>query len=326
MNVADSLPRDSARFVVTGPSGWIGQAVLAYLSRVTGGPLTGRVTLFASGARTQHLPSGETLPVRPLASITSADTADAHVVHLAYLTKEKAEELGERRFSETNIAIDDAVLEAIEAGVPRSIFVASSGAARLAAAGRDLHPYGLAKLRQEARFLEAAKKAAIPALAGRIFNLAGPYINKLESYAISNFVQQARDTGRIRIAAASPVFRSFLHVENLAALIHAAAKQGIGRPMPIDLCGGEIVEMADLAAKVAEAYGEDIAIERGLVDFARPSLYLGSYADTRVLGMETDISLASLRQQVIDTISWISQDRIASRPREKVAGIHENFE
>lgn len=300
-----SPPRVPERIVLTGPSGWIGQALLAYLARSSGGDLAGRVTAFASSGRQQRLASGGTLAIRPLASITAADTADAHVIHLAYLTKEKAEILGERAFTDANLAIDDLVLRAIADGVPRSVFIASSGAAQLAASGRDLHPYGLAKLRQEQRFLEVAAKSGAPALAGRIFNLAGPYINKLESYALSNFVQQALVTGRIRIAAAVPVFRSFLHVEDLAALVCAAAVREIGRSAPLDLCGGEVVEMADLADAVVHAMVSDVAVERGSVDLSRPSLYLGNFADTRVLAMEAAVPLAKLGSQVDDTISWI---------------------
>jgi nucleoside-diphosphate-sugar epimerase len=299
--------------VLTGPSGWIGQAMLARLAVSLGGAVGARVTAFASGARVMALSSGEQLAVRDLAGITPEDVAGAHVIHLAYLTKEKAEELGERAFTDTNLAIDDALLAAMALARPASVFVASSGAAALAARGDDLHPYGLCKLRQEARFLHWAKGSGVPTIAGRIFNVAGPHINKLEAYALSNFAVQVRDTGAIRIAARLPVFRSFLHVNDLCDMVIGAARAGIGRMAPIDLCGGEVLEMADLAALVAARSGCDPQILRDSVDTARTSVYLGHFPDTRVLAMDTGVVLATTSAQVADTFDWIAA--LASQPQ-----------
>ncbi|WP_371431967.1 NAD-dependent epimerase/dehydratase family protein [Novosphingobium sp.] len=295
----------SSRFVLTGPSGWIGQAMLDALARERGGRLEGHVTAFASRARVMDLPWGERLEIRPLETITPDDVAGAHIIHLAYLTKEKADQLGESAFTTVNRAIDDALLAAVGSAAPASLFVASSGAAALAEHGTDLHPYGLAKLRQEARFLEWAAVLGVPTIAGRIFNLAGPYINKLRSYAISDFALQAREDGEIRIQASVPVFRSYLHVEDLCTLVIGAAQQGIGRPTPIDLCGAEVVEMADIAALVAEASYGSPPICRGPVDFSRPSLYLGNPTHTKVLAMELGISLRPLSVQIVDTVAWL---------------------
>jgi nucleoside-diphosphate-sugar epimerase len=295
----------SSRYVVTGPSGWIGRTLLSRLEENLGAGISAQVTAFASSARDQLLPSGAKLPVRPLETISPADVEGAHLVHLAYLTKEKAEQLGERRFTEGNLAIDDAVLGAMAVAAPASVFVASSGAAALAARGEDLHPYGLTKLRQEARFLDAAACSDVPTIAGRIFNLSGPNINKISSYAISNFVQQAREQGRIRIEATVPVFRSFLHVGDLCAMIDAAARVGIGRDRPVDLCGGKVVEMGELALAIASEVGDGIAIERGQVDCSKPSAYLGKYSETKSMAMCLGIDLVSLQKQISDTVAWL---------------------
>lgn len=279
--------------------------MLAYLTERMGGMLMGRVRAFASEERDMDLPSGESLSVRALASIRPDDVDGAHVIHLAYLTKDKVDGLGERRFFDTNIAIDDHLLGALEQGRPASLFVASSGAAALAARGIDLHPYGMAKLRQEARFLRWAKSADVPAIAGRIFNIAGPYINKLDAYAISNFIMQALNRPEIHIQADTPVFRSSLHVRDLCALIVEAGLHRVGRPRPIDMCGAESVEIGDLAALIAAEMG-NIPIRRTSVRYDKPSIYLGNFADTKILAMELGFDLIPLAMQVRDTIRWIS--------------------
>lgn len=286
---------------MTGPSGWIGQAMLAVL--VARGVRDLR--LFGSREGTVLVPgTTQELSVRPLDTIAPADVAGAHCVHLAYLTKEKNELLGEVEFRRVNTAIDAKVLHALREGTPASLFVASSGAASLAESGRDLHPYGLTKLEQEERFLDFADSSGVPVLAGRIFNLAGPYINKIESYAISNFARQARIFGRIAIEARMPVFRSYLHILDLCSLVLAAATSGLGRKRPVDLCGAEVVEMEDLAWQVATACG-GVPVTRENLSFGSSGVYLGNFTETKMLAMELGCSLSGLADQIRDTIGWL---------------------
>lgn len=293
------------RFVITGPTGWIGMAMLAVLAECLGPGWADHVTLFASSARPMTAPDGTSIAVRALEHIKAADVDGAHVIHLAYLGKEQVALAGERRFTDTNLAIDDHVLKAISEAAPASVFVASSGAASLAATGMDRHPYGLCKLRQEDRFLAWAASSGTPTICGRIFNVAGPHINKTGSYAIAVFIGQARDHGVIRIDATVPVFRSYLHVYDLCRMIVEAAKRQLDRSIPIDLCGFETVEMSDIAATVASEMKLSAAIERGGVDWSRPNAYLGSFCDTKVLAMQTEVPLAPFLWQVADTVRWI---------------------
>ncbi len=53
----------------------------------------------------------------------------------------------------------------------------------------------------------------------RIFNLGGPFINHTQAYALGDFILTLTRTGRIAIGAADPVFRSFVHVSEMARVI-----------------------------------------------------------------------------------------------------------
>ncbi len=293
------------RVVVTGPTGWIGSALLAVLADRFGPRWHQTTRLFGSSRRTVTAPDGTDMPMESLDALCPDDLDGAIVVHLAYLTKEKAGLLGERQFSDVNLSIDDKVLGALATATPQSVFVASSGAAALAADGRDRHPYGMSKLRQEDRFLAWGAASGVPVIAGRIFNVAGPHINKLDSYAIAVFIGQARRDGAIRIEARVPVFRSYLHVSDLCALIIEAGTQGIGRSRAIDLCGAEVLEMSDIAATVAQLIDPLIPIAREGVDWLRPNAYLGDFVDTKTLAMQTGVPLASFLDQVADTARWM---------------------
>ena len=296
----------SRPIVITGPTGWIGHAVLMRLAAWRGIGWERSVRLFGSRAGDLPTADGHVLPVQPLETLTGSDVEGALVIHLAYLTKEKVEQIGERQFIDTNLAIDDRLLTALGEGRPQAVFVASSGAAALAAEGRDRHPYGLAKLRQEDRLLAWGANAGVPVLAGRIWNIAGPYMNKVGSYALGNMLTQARTGEQIRIQAAVPVFRSFLHVADLADLVLLALSESVGRPGPTDLCGAEALEMGDIAAQVAVLAGlGEGAITRPAVNWMQPSVYLGEFAQTKTLAMQLGHQLVGFHRQLVDTDHWL---------------------
>ena len=291
--------------MITGPTGWIGRALLARVTREGG---LDRVRLFGSSARTILAPDGTPLPMRALAEIGANDVADADVIHLAYLTKEKAELLGEAAFAAGNRAIDGALLAAIGQARPHALFIASSGAARLAEEGRDLHPYGVAKLAQERAFLAYGLETGVPVTVARIFALAGPHINKVESYAIASFLTQAFATGRIRIAAARPVYRSYLHVDDLAGLALRLLDAGLGAPAAIDFCGSEILEMGEIAGAVARLVGlPQDAIERPSLNFDDASAYLGDPVAMRTLALRLGQPLADFATQLRDTARFLRE-------------------
>jgi len=304
-----------ARFVVTGPTGWIGSALLALLHRAGDPDALGEgesVALFGSRAGMVQVTDGPALPIRPLMQIGAADVGGAHIVHLAYLTKDKLANMTEDEFRRANTEIDDAVIAAARESRPASIFVASSGAARQAADGLDDNAYGLTKLEQEARFLELARPSGVSVLCGRIFNLAGPYINKLGEYAVSNFAVQALEKRCIRIDTDKLMFRSFLHVEDLCRIVLRAARQQVSEGRPVDLCGMELLEIQDIAERVAGQIGGDIAVERPEVSFERVSDYVGRPVDCRALAASLDLRLKGFDAQLAETISWIRALRAQS--------------
>jgi nucleoside-diphosphate-sugar epimerase len=248
--------------------------------------------------------------MRSFDTIGPADVEGALVLHLAYLTKEKVELLGERAFFDTNSAIDERLLAACRDGRPRGVFVASSGAAALAEQGRDRHLYGMCKLLQEDRFLDFGAKAGVPVLVGRIYNLGGPWINKLSAYAIANMLVQAFDTGEVRINATVPVYRSYLHVEDLCVLVLAGLEDGLSPGRPLDLCGAEIVEMAHVAEEVARVAGVGAtAIVREALDYERPAIYVGDPTQTLTLALRYGIRLRGLAAQVADTALYLREKR-----------------
>jgi nucleoside-diphosphate-sugar epimerase len=302
------MSEGAPRFVVTGASGWVGQAVLHTLKHRLGRGWAGRVKTFGSTERRLPTPAG-LAPQRALESLRPADVEGAYVLHLAFLGREKGG-ADEAAFRAANRAIDAEIAAALRQVRPAGLFVSSSGAAKMAETGVDRHAYGLAKLEQEALFADLAAATGAATLIGRIYNLAGPHMNKLESYALSAFLLQARDTGVIRIEATRPVYRAYLHALDLAALVIGALKAGEGWDGPKDLCGMTAVEMQDVALAAAKAAGLPAsALRRGSVDLQRPSVYLGDPVHTRTLALGLGLTLESFETQVRDTARWLGVGR-----------------
>jgi UDP-glucuronate decarboxylase len=300
----------SSKYVITGPTGWIGRAALHHLIGALGPDGAQHVRAFGSQARTMALPGGGELNVRALTDLTSADIDGAIVLHLAYLTQEKAGPLGASAFFSTNLAIDDAVLSACRQGHAKGVFVASSGAAGAAADPASRTLYGVTKLLQEDRFLQFGRETGTPTLVGRIYNISGPHINKIDSYALSSMIGMALRGEELVINASIPVYRSYLHVDDLVRLVLAQLSSGEQAPASaIDLCGPLVVEMEDLAHAVVAAVGHpaNYPIRRGKVDCRRPNVYVGDVTAARGLALRYGLRLRDFETQVADTVAFLQR-------------------
>ena len=305
-----SLPPPIERLVVTGATGWLGRTALGLARRWWGGGADGRVLAYGSREGRVEVAGGG-FAVRPLAELPGADLRGAVVLHFAFLTKDRLGEGADAEFVSRNIQIDDAVATAVRRSTPAGLFAASSGAARLVQqGGGDL--YGLMKLMQERRFCALRAEIDAPVLTGRIWSVAGPHINKPEAYALAAFLLQARRQGRVTIEATLPVYRSYLHVEDLVSVLLATLTAPGRTPAGvIDLAGAQAVEMADVAREAALAAGlDETAVERGAIDFTRRNVYLGDPTPFRDLALAAGVRPHAFTEQVRDTLRHL--DDVAS--------------
>ncbi len=279
---------------ITGATGWLGLALLDMIHRQSRGGARDRVHLYGSKARIITGPGGREYRIQALTDVVHADLRGHLVFHFAALTRDRVGDMTAADFRAASRAIDDAVLHAIERTPPHAVFAASSGAAAV----HD-EPYADAKRQQEQRFLSTG----VPVLAGRLYNLAGPHINKLHGYALSSCIVQARDTGRIVLAADHPVYRSYAHVEDVLSLVLAALQTGVGRDAPFDLAGDQVVELQDIAVAVTRHL--PAAIERPVCDQARPHHYVGDPQPLRDLAAQFDRALSPFADQVSDTVRFL---------------------
>ncbi len=295
--------RDSGlRFGVTGATGWLGRAATEVLAAaLSPDQRTARLALFASRARAMEAKGGVPLMVRPLAEL-----ADANIdvlLHFAYVTREYADEHGLAQYVTANVDITAQVTSFILLRKPRFVAYGSSGAASQALlAPLDLggNPYGALKVLDERVLRQASQDVGARSLVLRVFNVAGPWMTKPDAFAIGDLIGQASAASVTRIRAERPVIRSFVDVEDIAAIMIAAAlTDTIGPDVVVDTAGVEEIEVGALAARVRSALNlGDGTIERSWNPDAAPDRYVGSPEQFSTLARALGIPLRPLDEQI----------------------------
>ena len=316
-SLARRLADSDLDIVVTGVGGWIGRAVLEMVDAAFGDSLPARVHVYGSTRRTLQLASGRRLTSRPLGELRDLKVGPHLLMHLAFLTREHAATQSVASYVTLNEDISAVVLDHAHRSPLEAVFLPSSGAVYGAdgapCADLETNPYGALKLRDEARFADVSpvERAAIV----RVFNLAGPFINKGSIYALASIISDLERGGPIRLRADHLVVRSYVHVRDLVEIAFAVMLGQIPGPgVPFDTAGDREIEIGDLASLTAALLGmPDTRIDRPEIAGDNPAdRYVGDGMLLRELALGSGIELAPLDVQVVDTAAFIWPSRQAS--------------
>ena len=304
-DVRASLRAADRRIVITGAGGWLGMATLELLSDALGPALDARVACFGSSRRTLALLDGRTVEQSPLVDLAQLAPQPSLVLHLAFLTKDRAETMSEADYRHANRALSGVVLDALDAIDARAVFVASSGAARFvedSTRSDAMRLYGDLKRADEDAFAGWAEARNRRAIIVRLFNIAGPHINKVRSYALSALILDALEAGAIRVTAPHCVVRGYVAIRELMSLVFALLLDERQRVVRFDT-GGEAMEMGEVAAAVGAEFAG--VVERNIARSDGEDVYLGDPACYDRLLREYDIDAVSFAQQVRETGDYL---------------------
>jgi len=285
-------PMSGVPVVITGAGGWLGQAALEMAHRAGA-----EIHAFGASARDHTLRSGATLPIRPLGELATLRCPAPLVLHMAFLTREYAAKMPVEAYIATNRAISDTVEAFIRRNGARGVFVPSSGAVY----APPPNPYGDGKREDEARFAALG----VPYVSIRVFNLAGPFINKLDSYALACIIRDLLAERPVTLRAAHPVWRGYAHVGDVLNI--ALGLLARGESPPVFDSWGEPVELSALAARAARGLGKPLVLHRPEWQNGAPDIYLGDAV--AFLGFASSIGLepASLDRQILDTADYLGR-------------------
>lgn len=306
-DIADAVVRSDFTFIITGAGGWLGQATLEMLEQAMGDSISRRVTAFTSSARELQLRSGRMLSCRALQDIAKISPRKSLIFHYAFLTRDKIADMPLETFITQNKAISDYVFAAMQYPGAAGIFVPSSGAVYRADRTMDedmqKNPYGVMKAQDEQRFL--ALSASRRVVISRVFNLSGPFINKLGSYALSSIIMDILNGRPIELHADKEVWRSYMHVRDVVELAMLMLIAETSMPCtPFDTTGEEDIEIGALAERVVRVLGKPgWSIHRPPI-LNSENRYIGDGNAIRGLLADFAIIPYGLDTQILDTAAY----------------------
>jgi UDP-glucuronate decarboxylase len=299
------------RVVVVGAGGWLGLATLELLHALFGDVFPERVTCFGSTARTLALRGRLTVEQQPLSRLAGLPARPTLVLHLAFLTQEKAKAMPEADYIAANRGISGVVLEALDTIGADGVFLPSSGAVYMVdqpEAQASMRLYGRLKRDDEAAFADWSRRRRKRAVIARVFNLSGPYINKQSSYALACFIADALAGRPIEIRATRPVLRSYVAISELMSVAFGALTDGEAGPVLFDTAGENIYEMSDIAAVVEDTLGHGRGVRRPPLTESEPDRYTGDGAVYRRLRALLGIEPVAFTLQVEETSRFMAQE------------------
>jgi nucleoside-diphosphate-sugar epimerase len=269
----------------------LGQAALEMFSAAGA-----EVMAFSAAPRRLTLRTGGVVPSWALSDLAGL-RVPALVFHCAYLTREHASRLSLSDYVAANETISALVQNYIKRSGTLGVFLPSSGAVYL---GNELadNPYGVLKRRDEAVFKELTANCVVM----RIFNLSGPYINKLDSYVLACIIKDYLAGGPVRLRAAHPVWRAYTHVADVVDLAACLLMDRVA--LPVFDTGGEAIEISALARRVA---GPGVKIIRPDWESGVADRYLGDDAMFTQIATQQGLTLRGLDQQITETVDYIAQ-------------------
>jgi nucleoside-diphosphate-sugar epimerase len=321
---AKALKAGDQRIIVVGAGGWLGLATLELLHRLLGSAaFHARVVAFGSSGRLLELRDGLCVAQRALSDLADLAPAPSLVLHLAFLTQEKAKAMSEEGYVQANRAISRQVLDALDQIGANGVFVPSSGAVYRVGdpdAEASMRLYGRLKLEDEAAFSGWAKARGKRAVIARVFNLSGPYINKQSSYALACFIKDALAGRPIEIRATRPVYRSYVAISELMSLVFGILMDhGVGA-VTFDTAGDVEYEMSEIAAAVSDGLCADVGVRRGPISASSADRYLGRSERALALRRRYGVTAITFAEQILETGQFIMAPTTAACVSRAVPG------
>ena len=177
------------------------------------------------------------------------------IVHLAFLTKGRVNEITNKVYILQNREITQTVVRLIKTANPSWVTTVSSGAAAKFNSSIEDDPYGFLKLEEEFAIKTVCAELGIGFSIGRLWGAMGFDMPINRKYAISDFICQALGSKQINIEASKMTYRYYCDSRNFMEMCITLAELKYNK---IFDSGGFKVEIGVLAELVSAKTGSKI--------------------------------------------------------------------
>ncbi len=308
MNIQSHISSGAYRhLLLTGAGGWFGLTALNVFEQKYG-PEALRKFVIPFASRTREINFGSAYgPIQALDLRQLLDVPNpAGLLHLAFLTRDRVEEVGIEAYVDINRGITDKIAHLLRTNPTLPIITTSSGAAAvLDGAEPDLEGNPYATVKKEEEDLLHLESNTRMAIVFRVYGASGRFIRGAERFALGNFLNTAIGRNRIKIRSSCQVERSYVHVGTLMEL----SWQILMKPEPqgfqiVDACTDHI-SMLDLARLISRREG--LPEPEHEIDFSLPVDYYGGDRLRFLRKLEArGLEALSLDSQIEDTKRGLS--------------------
>ncbi len=309
--------------VVTGATGWVGRTAVHELQRsLSPEKFLDRVRLFASRCGS-ILSTGYTdlapfsIPVSPLKDLPdlAASESLSAVLHTAFLTRDRVEQVGLDDYVATNRWITAQVASALTASPHARAVVISSGAAAVhdQELGPDLasDPYGVLKWEEE----QLLSSLVLRSLVLRLYALSGRFIREPGRFALGDFLLKALCKQPIRLDSPNPVLRSYANASDITTFAWRwLFNNSVDNSSNILAATSSTTNLFDLASLITRLY--DLPPVQSTIDQAAvPNSYIAESEPFLTAMNEQNLLPMTMEQQVIDTANGLTNPDHVTKSR-----------
>ena len=294
MNLVSAIKNFQERdfsFIITGSNGWFGKYILEILHNNLKSDFYKRVFPFSN--------SSSVIKLSQQAEINCVNydfQLDPHkkyvLLHFAFLTQDKLSTNSLDVFKEKNLEIRNNITNIINKNNVVKMLYASSGAVY-----NESNLYGRLKKEDEKYFIDLTLSRNCEIIIPRVFNVAGPYINKYNAYALSNFICQAIENKKITINSKSLTYRNYVHISNIfeVCLAWLLDKNKLEKSLIFDASTKDSIELGVLAEEIAKISQDNIKISRELDATMEKQCYAGDSKQFTFLATQYKVTIYDLQ-------------------------------
>ena len=298
-------------YVITGGSGWVGKNFLFELSKILSYEEF-KKNLFVFGSKDRIIKLRDSknkktinIPVKKLSLINEVlkEREKINLVHTAFLTREKVNKFGIKKYIKTNTDITNHVVDFLKIKKESKAVIISSGAATIFEQKNksqriiEKDPYGFLKLEEEKKISKI-----VPSLTLRIYGLTGKFIRDPNLFALGNFLINAKNKSHLKIISKYHVIRSYGCASDIAKL----GIKWLSREAKTELLNAatDTISIYELARKITNLYNlnpieSDIDENLSKDDYSCETYVFKNYLKT------FGIKITNIEKQIQETFEYI---------------------